>query len=308
MRRILFALLLSPVLASAQFDPRISRIGNAGFNWLGDLTTHIDELTTSTSGTMLGLGEIFLAFIAALTAVQMIMRWQLSVMNLWHHAHGLHIGELYWLLLKVLAAQAMLSTYPWFHRLFPLLFQQLTQQVDMKMVKAFIDHMQVFSMNLEMPSPLNIPGVLVVFGTIGLIAVTQLALFAINAVGFAAVGIFTIVGPLMIPFVVTKRWDGRFWMWVDVMCVYSSYRFLAACFSFVFANTFMVFFTKALAGDYSIGNLFALFVTFFPLSIAFLWLMFMIPSIASQLFGGVGAMGQGFANDVKAFVTGRIGR
>lgn len=316
LKRLPFLALLLPVLASAQgFNPHVKTMAGAGINWLGSFATAVDNLVTGTAGTLLGVGNVELAIFAACGLILMVIRWQVSVMNLWHHAHSFHMGDLYIYLFKIVAAEAMLTYYARpifgaisFHQIFPYLFQQLTNGINLSIVKSFLDQMQVFTLSLQLPSIVNLPGCFIFFSVLIMIGFLQVALFVLNAFSFVAVGMLTFVGPLLIPFFVTKRFESRFWVWLDNMIVYSSYRMLAAGFTYVFAKVFMDFFTNSLNNDYSLGNLIALFPVLLMLTVAFIWSMFKIPQFASTLFGGAGSMGQQFSNDIQAFLMGRIGR
>jgi type IV secretion system protein VirB6 len=125
-------------------------------------------------------------------------------------------------------------------------------------------------------------------------------MFAVNAFGFAAYGLFTLFGPLLIPLYLTRNFHSKFWGWVDNLIVFAMYRAVSAALTFVWLNVLVSFFDNTVNGDYSIGHWLALVPTLLMLTVSFAWAMFKIPALTSMLFGGAGAGAQGATDSLTS--------
>jgi hypothetical protein len=73
---------------------------------------------------------------------------------------------------------------------------------------------------------------------------------------------------------------------------------VAAAFIYIWTNVLVFFFQKVLHGDYSFAHLLVLLVPFAALNVTFVFSMLKVPSIAAELFGGMGSAGAQVAGSI----------
>ena len=147
----------------------------------------------------------------------------------------------------------------------------------------------------------------IVYGWVLLIiAVMSFVMFAVNAFGFIALGMFVLFGPLMIPLYITRNFKAKFWAWVDGLLVFSMFRAVSAAISFIFLHVLIGFFDNWVAGNYSLGHWLALLPTLLLLTGGFVYAMFSVPRITAMIFGGVAAHAQGVVDSLTSAVIAAV--
>jgi hypothetical protein len=129
-------------------------------------------------------------------------------------------------------------------------------------------------------------------------------LFAVTAVGFAALAIGQLVGPLFIPFFIVPRLSWLFWDWIQYMIKYSLYRVVSAGLLYISCTFLDAFFTHAMAGDFSLFNMARLIPAMISVTLACLWMIFKVTSISSDLTSGASTGGMGFIGGMAALARG----
>jgi type IV secretion system protein VirB6 len=297
--------LLLPTLSLAAAPPA------TGTNWLQSVTSQVDALTTTHGDALVDMGVTELNFIALMALIAMVVRWNLAHMVIGYRPVNFTIGDLFVFFFKLFACSLMLHYYfnPFpgtgisLHNLFASVAQAIASTLDQNIMNDFLTRVRKVGDSSERPVGLDLIGVIVYFGVMVSMALIDLAMFAVDAFGWVAYGLFSLFGPLAIPLYMTKNFSSKFWGWLDGLIVFSFYRAVSAGFSFIWLNVLAGFFDNTVAGDYSIGHWLAIFGTLIMLTGAFFWGMFKIPMITSMLFGGVGAAAQGFTSAVSGLIT-----
>jgi hypothetical protein len=127
--------------------------------------------------------------------------------------------------------------------------------------------------------------------------------FAVNAFGFIAPGLFILFGPLLIPLLITRSFKHKFWHRVDGILVFSMFRSVSAAISFIYLNVMIGFCDNTVAGDYSLGHWLALIPTLILLNGGLLWSMFQVPRITGMIFGGVAGQAQAFVDNFTSTIV-----
>jgi len=301
----LLVCLLLPVAARAAAPPA------TGTNWLQQVTTQVDNLTTTHGDALVDMGATELNFIALMSLIAMVIRWNLAHMVIGYRPVNFTVGDLFIFFFKLFACSLMLHYYfnPFpgtaisLHNLFANVAQAIASTLDQDIINDFLTRVRNVGDSSQRPVGLDVVGVIVYFAVMLNMALIDLAMFAVDAFGWVAYAIFSLFGPLAIPLYMTRNFSSKFWGWLDGLIVFSFYRAVSAGFSFIWLNVLVGFFDNTVAGDYSIGHWLAILGTLIMLTGAFFWGMFKIPMITSMLFGGVGAAAQGFTSSVTSAIT-----
>lgn len=301
----LLVCLLLPVATYAAAAPA------TGTNWLQQVTTEVDTLTTTHGDALVDMGVTELNFIALMSLIVMVVRWNLAHMVIGFRPVNFTVGDLFVFFFKLFACSLMLHYYfnPFpgtaisLHNLFAYIAQAIASTLDQDIINDFLTRVRNVGDTSQRPVGLDVVGVIVYFAVMLNMALIDLAMFAVDAFGWVAYGIFSLFGPLAIPLYMTKNFSSKFWGWLDGLIVFSFYRAVSAGFSFIWLNVLVGFFDNTVAGDYSLGHWLAILGTLIMLTGAFFWGMFKIPMITSMLFGGVGAAAQGFTSTVTGTIT-----
>lgn len=301
----LFVCALVPAITQAAAPPA------AGTDWLQQVTSEVDTLTTTHGDALVDIGVTELNFIALMSLIAMVVRWNLAHMVIGYHPVNFTIGDVFVFFFKLFACSLMLHYYfnPFpgtsisLHNLFAAVAQAIASTLDQDVMNDFLTRVRNVGDSSQRPVGLDVVGVIVYFAVMVNMALIDLAMFAVDAFGWVAYGIFSLFGPLAIPLYMTKNFSSKFWGWFDGLIVFSFYRAVSAGFSFIWLNVLVGFFDNTVAGDYSLGHWLAILGTLIMLTGAFFWGMFKIPMITSMLFGGVGSAAQGFTSAVTGTIT-----
>jgi type IV secretion system protein VirB6 len=282
-----------------------------GTNWLSQVTNQVDTLTTTHGDALVDMGVTELNFIALVSMIAMVVRWNLAHMVIGYRPVNFTVGDLFVFFFKLFACSLMLHYYfnPFpgtsisLHNLFASIAQAIASTLDQDVMNDFLTRVRNVGDSSQRPVGLDLVGVIVYFGVMLDMALIDLAMFAVDAFGWVAYGIFSLFGPLAIPLLMTRNFSSKFWGWLDGLIVFSFYRAVSAGFAFIWLNVLVGFFDNTVAGDYSLGHWLAILGTLIMLTGAFFWGMFKIPMITSMLFGGVGSAAQGFTSALTDTIT-----
>lgn len=284
---------------------------SSGTNWLQQVTTQVDTLTTTHGDALVNMGVTELNFIALMSLIAMVVRWNLAHMVIGYRPVNFTIGDLFVFFFKLFACSLMLHYYfnPFpgtsisLHNLFASIAQAIASTLDQGVMNDFLTRVRDVGDSSQRPVGLDVIGVIIYFGVMFCMALIDLAMFAVDAFGWVAYAMFSLFGPLAIPLYMTKNFSSKFWGWLDGLIVFSFYRAVSAGFSFIWLNVLVGFFDNTVAGNYSLGHWLAIFGTLIMLTGAFFWGIFKIPMITSMLFGGIGSAAQGFTSAISGTIT-----
>jgi hypothetical protein len=271
-------------------------------------TKAIDDLVTSHMDLFVTDGFRLANVLAVLILTIKGVRWMFHGVSHWH-AH-FDLAQLIEFLGKLAAVLIMLHYYNSplpgvnfsFHQIFSQTARHIAGTIDLTILNDFLKQCADLTRNLQRPSAMNVIGIIEYFQVLFNMAVVEGILFVINIFGFVALGIGSLLGPLFIPLILVPSFSNLFWRWLNSMMVYSFYQVVANAMVYVWCHVIVQFFTSAVNGDYSLGNLFYLFVPFIMLNLAFAWSLFKVPSLAAEYFGGIGAVGASLGSTVSGAI------
>jgi type IV secretory pathway VirB6-like protein len=154
---------------------------------------------------------------------------------------------------------------------------------------------------MQKPGPMAIIDIFAYCLNLFDMAIISIGLFAINGWAYLAYGMCALLGPILIPLLLTKHFSGRFFRWVDASFKYAMLTPVCSAFTFVWSAMFMKFFSNAVRGDYSLGHLLGLTAFMLTMVGSFAYMAFKLPAFAGELFGGGGEGFSGVANDMANF-------
>src|ERR1051326_8336267 len=262
----LLLFILLPVSATAAGSPPRSAPGS---DWLSKVTDQVNDLVTMHGDQLVTIGNIELAFLALLTLVGIVVRWQISHMVIGFRPVNYSIGDLIGFFINLAVCSVLLHYYntPFpgagisIHQIFPALAKVVSNIFDQSIVDGFLARVSKAANGTHAPGALDIVGAIVYSLVLLNICVMDLIMFAVNAFGFVVLGMFTLFGPLMIPLFITRNFKSKFWQWVDGLLVFSMFRAVSAGISLIYVNIFIGFFDNSVNGDYSLGHWLALLPT-----------------------------------------------
>jgi type IV secretory pathway VirB6-like protein len=190
------------------------------------------------------------------------------------------------------------------HQVLPEIGRQLSSNIDLASLDTLLAHIAAIATGTERPSIFN-PLELFVFASImvDMIAIEGI-LFGVTILGFVAVGIGSLLGPLFIPFLVVPRLNWLFWNWLSFMLQYSFYQVVASALVFVWTNVLVNFIDRSIHGDYTLAHFFVLLIPLGMLNIGLAFSVFRITSFVSDLFKGAAAAGGNLTGSVATVVKG----
>ena len=294
------------VLLTCILLPTASFAASAGIDWLGQVTTAVDTLTTTHGDVLMDFAVTELNFVAMMGLIAMVVRWNLAHMVIGARPVNFTIGDLFIFFFQLFACSLMLHYYftPFpgtslsIHNLFAGVAQSISATLDQSVMDDFMKRISNVTDSTARPAGMDVIGIFVYFGVMIDMAFLDLAMFAVDAFGWVCYGIFSLFGPLAIPLYMTKHFSSKFFGWLDGLIVFSFYRAVSAGFTYIWLNVIIGFFDGTVAGDYSIGHWLAIFGTLIMLTGAFVYGIFKIPMITSMLFGGVGMAAAGYSSTV----------
>jgi type IV secretion system protein VirB6 len=282
-----------------------------GVDWLQQVTDQVNQLVTTHGDQLVDFGNTELAFLALLTLVGIVVRWQLSHMVIGFRPVNYTLGDLLAFFINLAVCSVLLHYYNTplpgtslsIHQVFPALAKAITNVFDQTAIDGFLDRVRQAAAGTQGPTTLDITGAIIYAMVLVNVALMDLIMFAVNAFGFIAQGIFTLFGPLMIPLFITRNFKGKFWHWVDGLLVFSMFRAVAAAVSFIYLNVMIGFFDNTVRGDYTLGHWLALIPTLILLNGGLLWAMFQVPRITGMIFGGVAGQAQAFVSSLTSAIV-----
>jgi hypothetical protein len=267
------------------------------FDFVTSISQSIDQLVTQHTDLFVSDATTLLNVIAAFQLVRLAMRWMWHPYAMWH-AH-VDLGELIVFMGKLAGCLIVLHYYNQplpgvtfsFHQVFTYAARMISGTIDLSILNDFANNVNAIATNLEKPAAVDVIGIILYYCVLGNMALVEAILFAISTLGFIATGVGTLLGPLLVPFLLIPALANKFWKWIDFMFVYAFYRVIASAFVFVWIHVIVGFVQNSIHGNYSISHFLALLVPWLLLQFAFIWSMFQVPHLAHELLGGISGFG-----------------
>jgi hypothetical protein len=282
--------------AQAQVPPPPQQI--ALVSWVGN---ELNNMVSSNIGVFISEGQGVLGSIFALLLVWYLMAGLFS--------QQIRNELLVELVLNFMICQMMLIFYdtpmPWrggisFHQLFSKEAQWAAATLDITSVNAVMTKVTQMSAQMEVPTGLNILGYVVYSGAALNLMVIWLFCSGITLIAHIALGFGALMGPLLIPFFIWPVMSWLFWGWVRFMVTYALYIISSSVVVLLYANVTLYFFNNLFAGNYTLGNVAALFISFAVLNLMFLVAFWQCHGWARDLASGSANMGAAVSGVVQA--------
>ena len=299
MRKLFLILALAPLAQAA-----------APADYIGSITDSVTNLVTSGSPVFLATGNQVLTAVGIVMLVLYELKW--ATHSSARHHPEFPYGEVFHFFGLFLVAEMMLRYYdvplPMIgssvHQVLPEIGRQLSSNIDLASLDTLLARIAAIATGTERPSIFN-PLELFVFASImvDMIAIEGI-LFGVTILGFVAVGIGSVIGPIFIPFLIVPRLNWLFWNWLSFMLQYSFYQVVASALVFVWTNVLVNFIDRSIHGDYTLAHFFVLLVPLGMLNIGLAFSVFRVTSFVSDLFKGAAAAGGNLAGGVATVVKG----
>jgi hypothetical protein len=312
MRNVLLGILLfCPGLYSQSgTSGPIIPINSGSIDYISYVTSAVDSLVTMGSPLFLTTGNELLTAIAIIMLVIYGLKWATHSASR-HHPEFDFPGVIHFFAL-FLIAEAMLRYYnvplPWtdssFHQILPDTARQLAATIDLTSLNTLMDRIWDIIGHTEQPGITNPIMLVIYFSLLIDMVLIQGILFAVTVLGFIAVGIGSVLGPLFIPWLIVPRLSWLFWNWVQFMLQYSFYRVVASALIYVWSTVIVKFLDSSVQGDYSLAHFLIMLVPLGMLNIGMIFSVFRVTSFVSDLFKGTAAAGGGLAGSVAGAIRG----
>lgn len=309
MRKFLWLTPLAAVVAArAQSSPTIP-INSGSVDYVSMVTSSTDNLVSANSPVFLAMGNQLLTAIGIIMLVIYGLKWALHSASR-HHPEFDFPGVIHFFAL-FLVAEIMMRYYntplPWtsssFHQLLPDTGRQLAGIIDLSSLNTLVAAIKDATDNTQKP-PADILMIFVYVCVLIDMFLVEGILFAVTILGFIAIGIGSLLGPLFIPWLIVPRLSWLFWNWIQFMLQYSFYRVLSSALVYIWANVIVRFFTNSIQHDYSLPHFLLLIVPFGMLNIGLFFSVFKITSFVSDLFKGTAAARSGMAGSMAGVIRG----
>jgi hypothetical protein len=191
------------------------------------------------------------------------------------------------------------------HQAIPAAATFLASQINTAILDTLLADIATLIKGMPSPSVLA-PVEVLTFGFVFLQAmVLEGILILVSAFGFVALGVFTLLGPLLIPWLIVPPASFLFNSWLHGTIKYAMYAVIAAAQAFVFATAADQFITSSIAGDYSLHHLLGSMVGLGIITIGSVLGLLSTGSLANDLVSGsahAGTGGLGVIGTIKSFI------
>lgn len=121
-------------------------------------------------------------------------------------------------------------------------------------------------------------------------------MFLVNILGYLALGVLTMLGPLTIPFFIVPRLSWIFWSWLSAVIEFAFWRVVSTAIVLVWATAWGLFIDNSIAGNYTLPHLAELTPYMTALSLATILSVVYLPAkLTSDLFKGTATAGANWA-------------
>jgi type IV secretory pathway VirB6-like protein len=266
-------------------------------DYIGTVTASVTDLVTGAAPVFLTFGNQLLTSLGIIMLVIYGLKW--ATHSAARHHGAFDFPGLVQFFGLFLVAEALLRYYnvplPWsgtsFHQLLPNTGQQLAAAIDVSTLDTLTSRVTAIVNGTERPSifnPLELMSFMGIF--IDMLLIEGL-LFGVTILGFIAVGIGSIMGPLFVPWLIIPRFSWLFWNWISFMLQYSFYQVVASALVYVWTHVLVTFIDSAIHGDYTLAHFLVMLVPLGMLNVGMLFSVIKITSFCSDLFKGSAVKG-----------------
>lgn len=272
-------------------------------DWMNLLVDQVNALITANGGVLVHEGLVLTAYICVLKLLFMVGHWLWRAVDfapLYHPIFAEVVIFLFQVSFVVFVLNHWVVPVPGsalsFHQWPTEIARQLTNTFDHAAVNQFLGYVQNTILNTHQPHAWEWVDNVIYMGILLNMSVIAAVMFVMTSYSFIGIGLCTVLGPLFIPWVLTKHCYAWFWTWLQSFIAFSMYRVVAAAIGWIWAQMYIYFFVHGVGTDYSIANWIALLPVVMMMNFGFIFSMFMIPRITSDWFHGAGSIGQSYVS------------
>lgn len=284
--------------------------GGALRDYSGIVTSQIDQMTTTFSPIFLAEGKnVFSAIAVTMLA---ILGLRIARASLAAHHLVLPLDELIHFFFLFVLGETMLRFWNAplgllagnnVHNLIPHIGQALASKIDISSLDLLTGQVDNILTNTPFPGPTQFMQIGIYFEFTGLLTLISGILFVLTILGFVAIGIGTLLGPLLVPFILVPRFSWLFYNWLSYTVKYSFYQVIANALVFIWANAFVFVVNNIFGGVLNLAKAASEIVGFVLLSAGMLASIFFVTHWVNDLFTGAANAGGSIANTIKNTVT-----
>ncbi len=280
--------------------------GQAPVDYTGIVTKQIDQMTTNYSPLFLAEGNTVFTSIAVIMLV--ILGLRVARNSLAAHALVLPLDELLGFGFLFALGETMLRFWNAplamlagnnVHNVIPNIAYALAGKISLAGLNTLTSSVDNIITNTAFPNAWQLLEVGLYFEFIGLLQLADGILFLLTLLGFVAIGIGTLLGPLMVPFVLVPRFNWIFYNWISYTIKYSFYQVVANALTFIWANAFNFVVTNVFGGVFSLPNAAREILGLTLLTLGMLGSIWFVTYWSSDLFTGASNAGTALAGTVK---------
>jgi len=308
-RKMAITIVLFSASLPAQNQGALVPLNSGSIDYITQVTTSVNSLVTADAGMFVSEGQKVLTSLAVIMFCIYGLKWSLQSSS--RHHHEFDFPALVHFLSLFLVAEMLLRFYNqplWFvgmsvHQVLPEIGRQLAGFIDIRALDKLLAEINKIYFSTEAPGFLN-PMIIVYWIVLGAMTVLQAVLFAATCLGFVAVGVSALLGPIFIPWLIVPRLSWLFWNWLSFTLQYSFYQVIAAALTAIWSGAIVSFFTNSINGDYSLGHLFFLAPALIMFCFAMTYSIFKIPFWVHDLFSGASSAAGEFGSRVSGAIRG----
>ena len=273
------------------------------------LTTAVDNLANTYSGTLLGMVQPYLSPALVTGIVFAGLFWlfdlpQRAMRYLWGTLVAYAVVT--WLL-RYYANPMPLVGIP-FGQIFRFEGRFLSAKIDISMLNVFLQNVAHIFNSTPTPNLLNIGSAIPYYLVLVSMTLPEIALFVETSFAIIALGIGALLGPLFLAaYVFPFSWSKQlFWGWFHAMVKYALYRVFASALVFIWATAEMAFLNNLFGGNYSLPTFTAALLGLIVFNAGSLVMVLRLPRLVADFTGGTAHAGGGLVGTAVGFAAARI--
>lgn len=297
--RLSLLLLALPAFALAQQVnvSVVQQAGEAGVDYLGMIMDSVNSFLDVKGTVLVPDGLLLTAFVGAFK-----MFWSLgkslydmlrSEHNVWMFDWMHFFSVLFW----VLICTVVLESWGVLHTIPTLVSRYFTNKFDLALLGDFLQSVIKWMTAVQKPAQVrDAYGVDIYLFVLLVMSLIDGILFVVNAFGFVMDAILVVFAPVVMPLAMSRRLSSKWWNLHDKLWAYAMIRAVSAAYTMIWTSFLMAFFQGTLAGKFGLGQLLGLIPALVPITLAFIWGVFKIPTITSEIVGTSVHLGQQFSD------------
>ena len=140
------------------------------------------------------------------------------------------------------------------HQIIPVIAYDLANKINIAALDTLTSQVDNILKNTPFPGATQFLEIGLYFEFTGLLILADGVLFVLTLLSFVAIGIGTLVGPLLVPFILVPRFNWLFYNWLSYTIKYSFYQVVANALTFIWANAFVFVINNLFGGNFALAH------------------------------------------------------